>query len=189
MVHRCPAKFRLGQTATPEREDGLSALLDLFLGTRLITVSHEKLIDAGVLAVPEIHSIETNFTCAYTKAEDYAPILAALAHDESRNTLIAKQVVQDARNGHVCLMLSGRIDHCHTLANAIQAEGVSVEVLTGDVSRTQRKDTMDRARAGNLAVIVATSLADEAWTCHASHVCTWHSQHAHVEALNDALGA
>ncbi|MBC7174417.1 MAG: DEAD/DEAH box helicase, partial [Polyangiaceae bacterium] len=161
VVDRCPARYRLGLTATPEREDGLTALLELFLGAPLVTVTHDELAAAGVLTVPEIHSIETDFTYLYTGAEDYAPMLAAVAGDEARNALIIKTVVEEARAGHVCLVLSGRIDHCHTLAEAIGATGISAAVLTGEVKRAVRKELLDEARAGRLSVIVATSLADE----------------------------
>ncbi|MCL2726717.1 MAG: DEAD/DEAH box helicase [Polyangiaceae bacterium] len=161
VVDRCPAKYRLGLTATPEREDGLSALLDLFLGAPLITVTHDELVAAGVLTVPEICSVETDFTYEYTGGEDYAPMLAAVVRDEARNALIVDAVVNEARSGHVCLVLSGRIDHCHALAEAIRAKGISAAVLTGEVKRTERKELLDEARAGKLSVLVATSLADE----------------------------
>jgi superfamily II DNA or RNA helicase len=161
VVDRCPARYRLGLTATPEREDGLTALLDLFLGAPLVTVTHEELVAAGVLTVPEIRSVETDFTFPYTGAEDYAPMLAAVARDEARNRLIVDAVVREARGGHVCLVLSGRIDHCHALANAIAAEGTAVAALTGEVKRERRKELLDEARAGRLSVLVATSLADE----------------------------
>ena len=66
VVDRCPARYRLGLTATPEREDGLTALLDLFMGAPLVTVTHDVLVAAGVLTVPDIHSVETDFTYLYT---------------------------------------------------------------------------------------------------------------------------
>ncbi|WP_342379475.1 DEAD/DEAH box helicase [Myxococcus stipitatus] len=161
VVDRCPARYRLGLTATPKREDGLTALLELFLGAPLVTVTHDELVAAGVLTVPEIHNIETDFTYLYTAAEDYAPMLAAVASDGARNALIVRTVVEEARAGHVCLVLSGRIDHCHALADAIAAQGVAAAVLTGEVKRAVRKELLDEARAGKLPVIVATSLADE----------------------------
>jgi superfamily II DNA or RNA helicase len=161
VVDRCPARYRLGLTATPEREDGLTALLDLFLGAPLAVVTHEELVAAGVLTVPEIRSVETAFTYPYTGAEDYAPMLAAVARDEARNRLIVESVVDEAGAGHVCLVLSGRIDHCQLLAEAIGARGISAAVLTGEVKRERRKELLDEARAGKLLVLVATSLADE----------------------------
>jgi superfamily II DNA or RNA helicase len=161
VVDRCPARYRLGLTATPEREDGLTPLLELFLGGQLVVVSHEELVAAGVLAVPEIRSIETDFVFPYESAQDYAPMLAAVAADEQRNALIVNAIVAEALAGHSCIVLSGRIDHCELLAAAIAAREVRVAVLTGEVKRARRKALLDEARAGRLPVLVATSLADE----------------------------
>lgn len=161
VVDRCPARYRLGLTATPEREDGLTALLDLYLGAPLLVVTHEELVEAGVLTVPEIRSVETEFSYPYTCAEDYSPLLAAVAVDQRRNQLIVDAVVEEAQAGNVCLVLSGRIEHCQRLADGIAAAGVSAAVLTGEVKRDRRKELLDQARAGELSVLVATSLADE----------------------------
>ena len=161
VVGRCPARYRLGLTATPEREDGLTALLDLFLGPPLTVVTHEQLVAAGVLTVPDIRAVETAFTYPYAGAEDYAPMLAAVAADEARNRLIVDAVVAEARAGHVCLVLSGRVDHCEHLAAEVAKAGVTAAVLTGEVKRERRKALLDDARAGRLSVVVATSLADE----------------------------
>lgn len=161
VVDRCPARYRLGLTATPDREDGLTALLDLYLGAPLLVVTHEELVDAGVLTVPEIRSIETEFSYPYTCAEDYSPLLAAVAADQRRNQLIVDAVVEEAQAGNVCLVLSGRIEHCQRLADGIAAAGVSAAVLTGEVKRNRRKELLDQAREGELSVLVATSLADE----------------------------
>ncbi len=161
IVDRAPARYRLGLTATPERDDGLSRLLDLFLGATLCQVTHEELVAAGVLAVPEIRSVLTGFAYPYAGPEDYAPMLAAIASDAERNRIIVSSIVAEARAGHTCLVLSGRIDHCEALAKGVEAHGVSVAVLTGSVKRGVRREALERARAGSLSVVIATSLADE----------------------------
>lgn len=161
LIGRCPARYRLGLTATPEREDGLTPLLELFLGEPLAVISHEELISAGVLTLPEIRSIETDFTYPYGGADDYAPMLAALATDEDRNALIAKTIAGEARAGHSCLVLSGRVDHCEDLVRRLNAANIGAALLTGRVGKERRKELLDQARAGHLAVLVATSLADE----------------------------
>ncbi len=161
VVDRCPARYRLGLTATPERSDGLTALLDLFLGAPLAVVSHDQLVEAGVLTIPEVRAVETEFFYPYVSAEDYMPMLAAVAQDEPRNAMIVDSVVAEAQAGHTCLVLSGRVEHCHTLVAAVREAGVTADVLTGAVKRERRKELLDDARAGRLSVLVATSIADE----------------------------
>ena len=161
VVGRCPAKYRLGLTATPEREDGLTPLLELYLGQTLVTVGHEELVAAGVLVLPEIRLIETGFTYPYCAPEDYAPMMAALAADSARNELVAQHVLAEARAGHTCLVLSGRVDHCREIAARVRDAGVGAAELTGRVRKRDRKTLLDQARAGQLPVLVATTLADE----------------------------
>src|SRR5690606_38598377 len=135
IVGRCPARYRLGLTATPEREDGLTPLLELFLGRPLAIVSHEELVAAGVLALPDIRVVETGFSFPYLGANDYAPMMSALVADEGRNELVVRAVTAEARAGHACLVLSGRVDHCRALAGRIRDAGVEAAELTGRVPK------------------------------------------------------
>jgi len=161
LVDRCPARYRLGLTATPEREDGLTALLELFLGQELVHVTHGELVAAGVLAVPEVQVVPTAFTYPYHGAEDFGAMMGALAADPARNSLIAETVARDADAGHVCLVLSARVDHCELLAGLLRDKGLAAEVLCGKVPRKRRTELLQQARAGELRVLLATSVADE----------------------------
>ena len=161
LVDRCPALYRLGLTATPEREDGLTPLLDLYLGRRLLQVPHEELVDAGVLAMPEIRIVDTAFAFTYLGADDYAPMMSELVADGDRNELILRVVLAEARAGHTCLVLSGRVRHCRALARGLRSAGVDAAELTGRVPKERRAELIDRARRGDIGVLVATSLADE----------------------------
>ncbi|WP_407667493.1 DEAD/DEAH box helicase [Myxococcus dinghuensis] len=161
LVDRCPARYRLGLTATPEREDGLTPLLRLYLGAPLAVVKHEDLVARGVLVVPEVRAVETDFDFPYGRAADYAPMLEALAEDTARNDLIVGAVAREAWAGHVCLVLTGRVEHCELLARRLSATGLSAAALTSGVSREERKALVDKARTGRMSVLVATSLADE----------------------------
>lgn len=161
VVDHCPAKYRLGLTATPEREDGLTPLLELFLGRPLLVITHEELVAAGVLTVPSVRTLATDFAFSYRSADDYTRMLSAVAADAERNRLITSTVVAEAREGHTCLVLSGRVEHCEVLADAVRAHGLTAAALTGGVGREKRKALLDDARAGRLQVLIATSLADE----------------------------
>ena len=161
IVGRCPSRYRLGLTATPEREDGLTPLLELYFGKPLVVVSHEELVAAGVLTLPEIRSVETGFSYPYNGMEDYAPMLDALVADEARNSLVVENVAREAGDGNICLVLSGRVEHCEALNGQLLARGIASAALTGKVPKERRKVLLDGARAGRIKVLVATSLADE----------------------------
>jgi superfamily II DNA or RNA helicase len=118
VVDRCPARYRLGLTATPEREDGLTSLLELFLGRPLLVVTHDELVAAGVLTVPSVRTVSTNFTFTYRSARDYSRLLSAIAADVPRNKLVVESVVREATEGNTCLVLSGRVEHCEHLAES-----------------------------------------------------------------------
>jgi superfamily II DNA or RNA helicase len=119
------------------------------------------LIAAGVLAVPEVWRVETDFDFRYRAAEDYNALLAALAADPARNDLVAEHVATAAHAGHACLVLSGRLDHCEALRARLAARGVGVAVLSGEVPTAARRACRVAVRSGALRVLVATSLADE----------------------------
>lgn len=161
VVDRCPAKYRLGLTATPDREDGLTPLLELFLGRPVAVVTHDELVRAGVLTVPSVRTITTDFTFPYRSAHDYTRLLAAVAGDPARNRLVVEVIAEEARAGHTCLVLSGRVSHCEQLAEGLRTRGLTAAALTGRVDREQRGSLLADAREGRLQVLAATSLADE----------------------------
>ncbi len=161
VLWRLPARWRVGLTATPDREDGLGPLVDLTLGDRLFEIGYRELVDAGYLEAPEVRPIFTNFTFEYGSPEDHARCLAALAMDETRNALIADLVAREAREGRAVLVLSGRVDHCHHLAELVDRRGVVAEALVGPTPRAERRTLLDDFRAGKIDVLIASTLADE----------------------------
>ncbi len=161
VVDKCPAKYRLGLTATPEREDGLGPMIPLFFGDPIARVGHKDLIDRGVLAEPEIRQVPTDFDYFYSWPGDYSPMISTLAGDVDRNELIVSTVAEQASQGHVCLVLSGRIDHCELLKTELCDRGIHAVVLTSQVPKHERTRILNDAREGRVSVIVATSLADE----------------------------
>jgi len=161
LVSRCPAHYRIGLTATPEREDGLTPLLWWTLGPLLAEVEHEQLVADGHLIVPEVRLVETDFDFEWTGPDDYNACLQALVEDPDRNRLAAGLVTREARAGHLVLVLSQRQAHCAALAEAAQADGVEAAVLTSTTGKRARREILERFRAGELPVVCATQLADE----------------------------
>lgn len=59
-VRHVGARFRLGLTATPDREDGMEGLMYASLGPKIYGVSLKQLIDWGYLIPPKIRVIMSN---------------------------------------------------------------------------------------------------------------------------------
>jgi superfamily II DNA or RNA helicase len=86
-----------------------------------------------------------------------------------RNRLISadvSQVVQGGAGG-ICLVLSDRKKHCEVLINLLKyRHGIDAALLTGDLTTEQRKAVLERIRAGEEQVIVATGqLIGEGFDC------------------------
>ncbi len=170
-----PAKYRIGLTATPDREDGLTRLVQWSFGPVLLERTTKEMIKLGYLMAATIEIVSTGWQWEHNAAyrfatqNDSAKTLQKLltqlekdvAEDLLRNCGIADMVARDAKAGETCLVLVRTRDHAKELAEMIVARGVEARALTGKVSKKKRKGAIDDLRGGKLPVVVATSLADE----------------------------
>lgn len=155
-----PARYRFGLTATPFREDGLTALIDWSFGDRLFEIAHDDLIAERFLVRPEVQVVTTGFS--YTdEPYDHNACMTRLVSDADRNDLIAELAETSAHQSHSTLVLSNRIAHCRHLAQLIWDRGVSAEALVGPMGVRERSAVLDRFKTGQTRVLVATTLADE----------------------------
>ncbi|RJR40790.1 MAG: DEAD/DEAH box helicase [Desulfobacteraceae bacterium] len=163
------SRFMLGLSATAFRRDGLGRLIWWYIGDMVHEIQREALQDSGDILRAEVVSRETSFRTDLDPCEEYSRMLSELTEDRARNSLIAADVVKEARNGNgVCLVLSDRKAHCETLAWMIKGRGVSAEILTGDLANGKRQEIVDRLNAGAVKVLVATGqLIGEGFDCKA----------------------
>lgn len=161
VVNHCHAKYRYGLTATPERADGLTPLLEHYLGPILHQVTYEELLAGGYITPPLVESIPTAFSYNYLDGDDYAPMMDALVNDRPRNLLILARVLESVGPNDCGLVLSGRVAHCELLCRGFTKKGLKAAVLHGKLPRKERESVIARAKSGELNVIAATTVADE----------------------------
>jgi superfamily II DNA or RNA helicase len=167
--HRCPSKifldvvtafdckFMLGLSATPWRRDGLTRLIWFYLGDRLHQVDADKLVDLGHICRAEVITIETGFMTLIDGSLEYSRMLSELTQDRERNCLVARIAAHEVQTCRgITLVLSDRKEHCETLAMLLADHGVKADVLTGDLSSGKRTALVDRLRAGDVRILVAT---------------------------------
>lgn len=163
LVSKIPARWRLGLTATPDRDDGFTKLVEWHFGDRLFEISPQTLIAQGYLVAPEVHVVETNFSFTFSGPDQKrnAALHKAIAADEARNALIAKNVARDVELGETVLVLANRKDMIAKLSTMLVALGCDPVALTSQTAKGERRDEIQKLRDGQRAVALATSLADE----------------------------
>ena len=161
LINQFPARYRYGLTATPERRDGLTFMLNGVFGPVLHEVKRDELFSEGQIIQPEIKAVMTD--CYLPACDDYRTLIDAVTGDADRNHLILKHLISEAGTGHCCLVLSERISHLEDLFlifSTLKA-GIRSEILTSKVPKTARKRILQDAEEGKVKVIFATKLADE----------------------------
>lgn len=158
VVGALPALYRFGLTATPERSDGLTPMLRFALGEPVFSIEHGRLVDAGHLVVPEVVAVHTGVN---VPADSHSELVSRLVRHPGRNAQILDLVTESTFGGKATLVLSGRVDHCEHLAAKLCEDDVAAAALTGRTPKAKRSAILDAFREGELAVVCATSLADE----------------------------
>jgi superfamily II DNA or RNA helicase len=158
-----PARWRIGLTATEEREDSLTPLIRWSFGRVLLERTTKEMIRLGYLMPARIEILPTDWTWSFDGPEKkkLAALERDLADDLARNAIISDRIAQEAKAGEACLVLVRTRAHAKTLAEMIVLRGVEARALTSRTPSKKRKAAVRDLRGGTLPVAVATSLADE----------------------------
>lgn len=164
VLDACPALYRWGLTATPDRPDGLAPLLHAYLGPIVARVTREELCEAGASVRGAVVRVDT--ACAAhcpDMSSGWSRLVDDLCADPARNALIRDLAIREVQDGHTVLILTQRVEHAATLAAAIEAHPAVVPcaAVTGAQTAKERAQALDDLRTGALRCAVATQLADE----------------------------
>ena len=154
-----PAKVRVGLTATPDRPDGLGAMLGWHFGKELFRITTKELIDMGRVMRPDIRFTKTSWTPAGQM--DWPKLISTMCSDEERNEQILNMVEGFIRDGRQVLVLSDRVQHCIDMAEHVANRGMSAAALVGKMTKKQRAEVLAAADSRELKAIFATTIADE----------------------------
>jgi superfamily II DNA or RNA helicase len=162
------SRYMLGLSATPWRRDKLSKLIFWYLGDLHHEVKHAGLVEKGHVLEAKIIVRETEFRSFHDPVSEYSQMLSELTADDGRNRLIAADVADAVKQYEgVCLVLTDRKFHAETLNALLRYKyRLSSDLLTGDLSVSQRREVVDRLNRGEIAVLVATGqLIGEGFDC------------------------
>ena len=150
------ARYLLGLAAEPVRADGLHQTLFLALGG----VGHR--ISSRTPRSPvrlTLRPRATDFSFpGYEGRRQYQALVAALASDRPRAEAVARDVAEEAGQGHPCLVLSERRDHLELLAGLLpDAVRRRTMTINSTVRLPERQQIISRFERGELTVLLATS--------------------------------
>lgn len=164
------ARYRVGLSATPDRNDGNYPVVTSVLGEVVHEVSKLQLQNSGVLVRPSVTVVDTDFSFAFrpTRVENgrrhgnnWHQLVKKLIADEERNALVADEIVKRWPDRQ--LVLSKRLDHLDALRTAVIARGYPERAA---LMMTGAQDSEDRLRAARFAdrepCVIFSTVADEA---------------------------
>lgn len=144
VVAKFNPRYRFGFTATPDRKDGLEAVVENIIG---------PVMAAGDVAqIPmRVRPVYTGFHPVFQRWHAYE---RQIKDNTARNKLIIKNVVADVDAGHSVLIVATRKEHIKDLVSILNRNyGIPAEGWYSDVK--DRAGVLGRARAGTTKVIVA----------------------------------
>lgn len=149
------AFFLYGLTATPKRKTNDEKLIFVFIGNILHQVNqHEYLAKKNVRT--EINIIETDLYAPFDyKFDQYETISRILVHDTQRNSLILKDIEENANRFKTILILTERKAHVDIL-NLYLKEKYETITIHGEDSETSRKSKIDQIKQGHFKIVIST---------------------------------
>lgn len=153
VLNTCPARYRFGFTASPTRADGKHPTMKFIIGPVIHRQDFSSPVDL------QVKPVKTDFNFRYRGSFDWGRLLNSLVEDDARNDQIGGVINAEVEAGNSVLILSRRIEHLERIAERIDGD---FEILTSKRRQSERRDTLARFRSGEIKVVLATQLADEA---------------------------
>lgn len=166
-AHHCPARtflevvchfnpyYLYGLTATPYRRDKLEVLMFQTLGETKTIISNEKVSRYGGIVQPKI--LHREIKSERVESNNIQMILKKfIINNKQRNQTIVDDVVSEASQGHYCIVVSDRREHCETLCSMITEKWPKTGIATGKYSKKYVQEQVDRYNNEDITVLVAT---------------------------------
>jgi len=158
LAWNAPCKYRIGISASPFREDGMTPIINNVCGGKLAKMTLDETRKSGGTVPIKV------YPCSYNGyipiVDNWAAFVTALVEDDNRTAAIVKLAQNAAQQAHV-LILSDRVDHVERIAAKLREQGITPVVLHGRMKKDVREEQMERLRQisnnGSDSVTVGTT--------------------------------
>jgi len=147
--------FLYGLTATPKRKTNDEKLIFVYIGSILHQVNQQEYL-AKKNVRTEINIIETDLYAPFDyKVDQYETISRILVHDTQRNSLILKDIEENANRFKTILILTERKAHVDIL-NLYLKDKYETITIHGEDSEASRKSKIDQIKQGHFKIVIST---------------------------------
>jgi superfamily II DNA or RNA helicase len=163
VVSKFNSKYLYGLTATPKRKNNDEKLIYAYIGE----IAHEILREEIGENIANKNSLEKPVTLDVivkdTKLSlpfepriiEFNTVARIISHDSNRNEQISEDVLQEVKNGRMCLVLTERKEHANMLYYYLKRD-VETILFTGDLTPKKREIAEKQIKNGEFQVLIAT---------------------------------
>ena len=149
------AFYLYGLTATPQRKTNDQKLIFVYIGNILHQVNQQEYLLKSNIRT-EINIKETDLFAPFDyKIDKYETISRILIHDTQRNSLIIKDIEDNADRFRTILILTERKAHVDIL-NLYLKERYETITIHGDDRESARKSKMEQIKQGHFKIVIST---------------------------------
>jgi len=162
VLQRLSAPIKLGFTATLPEEKGGKFALEALVGPVICDYSMAKASSDGILAIPKIYVLETQFQCEVSKLSDYKQVYQyGIALNHHRNQQIVDNAIALMKQGRTILILISRIIHGEELVKAFAYYGYQIDFIRGATKKDQRTQLKEALKTKKIKWLIASVIFTE----------------------------
>ncbi len=164
-------EFTLGLTATPERTDDNTIILDIFKNTAH-KLDIQTAVEIGELVPVRCIRIHTNIDLTkvrFNSVKYNIRELESKIYVPERNNLIVETWLQYVKNKRTVVFCAS-VKHAEQIALLFREEGVKASSVSGGMKPSERKEALANFESGDTPVLCACDLLNEGWDCPQTEV-------------------
>jgi superfamily II DNA or RNA helicase len=164
-------QFTLGLTATPERMDDNTVILDIFKNTAH-KLDIQTAVEIGELVPVRCIRIHTNIDLTkvrFNSVQYNIRDLESKIYVPERNKLIVDTWLQYVKNRRTVVFCAS-VKHAEEIAALFSEAGISSCSVFGGMKASERQECLARFSFGEIKVLCACDLLNEGWDCPQTEV-------------------
>lgn len=166
VVKEFDAKWVLGLTATAERDDGLSFLVNALAGEIVVQAGIQESVSLGSSILPLLRPIYLKKTYEHeiTAKMHYAEAAKIAMLDPGAITALAHIITQHYQNKDIQLVITQRIEESHYLKKCLVKLGIpeaEIGLVLGVTDLKEREQIVNAVETGEVKVIISSTVFDK----------------------------